>query len=279
MQVIREERLTGERALFHSKDLSIEYSIFADGESPLKESSDISLSNTSFQWKYPLWYCKDIRVEDCSFAEMARAGIWYTDNISIKDTLYEAPKGFRRVNGLTLENIDLPHAEETLWHCDNVTMKNVAAKGDYFAMNCSNMKLDQFRLVGNYCFDGCRDVEVHHAKMLSKDAFWNCENVTVYDSYICGEYLGWNSKNVTFINCVIESLQGMCYMDNLVMKNCKLLNTTLAFEYSTVDVETDGIIESVKNPASGVIKAEKINELILEEQETDPSKTTIIVKK
>ena len=279
MQVIREERLTGERALFHSKDLSIEYSIFADGESPLKESSNISLSNTSFQWKYPLWYCKDIRVEDCSFAEMARAGIWYTDNISIKDTLYEAPKGFRRVNGLTLENIDLPHAEETLWHCDNVTMKNVAAKGDYFAMNCSNMKLDQFRLVGNYCFDGCRDIEVHHAKMLSKDAFWNCENVTVYDSYICGEYLGWNSKNVTFINCVIESLQGMCYMDNLVMKNCKLLNTTLAFEYSTVDVETDGIIESVKNPASGVIKAEKINELILEEQETDPSKTTIIVKK
>ncbi|MCI7061646.1 MAG: DUF3737 family protein [Lachnospiraceae bacterium] len=279
MQVIREERLTGERALFHSKDLTIEYSIFADGESPLKESSDISLSNTSFQWKYPLWYCKDIRVEDCSFAEMARAGIWYTDNISIKDTLYEAPKGFRRVNGLTLENIDLPHAEETLWHCDNVTMKNVAAKGDYFAMNCSNMKLDQFRLVGNYCFDGCRDVEVHHAKMLSKDAFWNCENVTVYDSYICGEYLGWNSKNVTFINCLIESLQGMCYMDNLVMKNCKLLNTTLAFEYSTVDVETDGIIESVKNPASGVIKAEKINELILEEQEIDPSKTTIIVKK
>jgi len=63
------------------------------------------------------------------------------------------------------------------------------------------------------------------------------------------------------------------------MKNCKLLNTTLAFEYSTVDVETDGIIESVKNPASGVIKAEKINELILEEQEIDPSKTTIIVKK
>ena len=279
MQVIREERLTGERALFHSKDISIEYSIFADGESPLKESSNISLSNTSFQWKYPLWYCKDIRVEDCSFAEMARAGIWYTDNISIKDTLYEAPKGFRRVNGLTLENIDLPHAEETLWHCDNVTMKNVAARGDYFAMNCSNMKLDQFRLVGNYCFDGCRDVEVHHAKMLSKDAFWNCENITVYDSYICGEYLGWNSKNVTFVNCVIESLQGMCYMDNLVMKNCKLLNTTLAFEYSTVDVETDGIIESVKNPASGVIKAEKINELILEEQEIDPSKTTIIVKK
>lgn len=279
MQVIREERLTGERALFHSKNLSIEYSIFADGESPLKESSDISLHRTSFQWKYPLWYCKNIQVEDCDFAEMARAGIWYTDQISVRDTLYEAPKGFRRVYGLTLENVDLPHAEETLWHCQDVTMNNVVAKGDYFAMNCSDMKLDGFRLAGNYCFDGCRNVEVHHARMLSKDAFWNCDNVTVYDSYICGEYLGWNSKNITFVNCVIESLQGMCYMENLVMKNCKLLNTTLAFEYSTVDVEVDGAIESVKNPSAGVIKADEIRELILEEQEIDLSKTTIIVKK
>ena len=276
MQEIKEHRLTGERALFRSKDLSIEYSIFADGESPLKESRDISLKNTSFQWKYPLWYCRNITVQDCDFAEMARAGIWYTDNITVADTLYEAPKGFRRVKGLTLRNVDLPHAEETLWHCSDVTLENVVAKGDYFAMNCDHMKLDQFRLVGNYCFDGCHDVEVHHAKMLSKDAFWNCENIMVYDSYICGEYLGWNSRNVTFVNCVIESLQGMCYMDNVVMKNCRLLNTTLAFEYSTADVETAGRIESVKNPSAGVIRAGEIGELILNEKEIDPAKTTII---
>lgn len=276
MQEIKEQRLTGERALFRSKDLSIEYSIFADGESPLKESRDISLKNTSFQWKYPLWYCRNITVQDCDFAEMARAGIWYTDNITVADTLYEAPKGFRRVKGLTLRNVDLPHAEETLWHCSDVTLENVVAKGDYFAMNCDHMKLDQFRLVGNYCFDGCHDVEVHHAKMLSKDAFWNCESIMVYDSYICGEYLGWNSRNVTFVNCVIESLQGMCYMDNVVMKNCRLLNTTLAFEYSTADVETAGRIESVKNPSAGVIRAGEIGELILNEKEIDPAKTTII---
>ncbi len=276
MQEIKGQRLTGERALFRSKDLSIEYSIFADGESPLKESRDISLKNTSFQWKYPLWYCRNIAVQDCDFAEMARAGIWYTDNITVADTLYEAPKGFRRVKGLTLRNVDLPHAEETLWHCSDVTLENVVAKGDYFAMNCDHMKLDQFRLVGNYCFDGCHDVEVHHAKMLSKDAFWNCENIMVYDSYICGEYLGWNSRNVTFVNCVIESLQGMCYMDNVVMKNCRLLNTTLAFEYSTADVETVGRIESVKNPSAGVIRAGEIGELILNEKEIDPAKTTII---
>ena len=66
--------------------------------------------------------------------------------------------------------------------------------------------------------------------MDSKDSFWNCENVEVYDSIIVGEYLGWNSKNVKFVNCTIDSHQGMCYMKNIKMENCKLLNTDLCFE-------------------------------------------------
>jgi hypothetical protein len=273
MQTIVQERLTGERALFHGREMEIQYCVFADGESPLKESRDIRLEKTSFQWKYPLWYCRNIEIRDCSFAQMARAGIWYTDDIHVCNTLYEAPKGFRRVNHLTLEQVDFPDAQETLWHCRDVTMKDVVAKGDYFAMNCEKMDIRDFRLSGNYSFDGCRDIEIHNAKMLSKDAFWNCDNVTVYDSYICGEYLGWNSRNLTFVNCVIESLQGMCYIQNLTMKNCRLVNTTLAFEYTTLDAEIDGFIDSVKNPSAGIIRAEGIGELILEQDKVDVEKT------
>ena len=118
---------------------------------------------------------------------------------------------------------------------------------------------------------------VRNSKLLSKDAFWNSENVTVYDSFISGEYLGWNAKNLTLINCTIESLQGMCYIDNLVMKNCKLINTTLAFEYSTCDVQINGKVDSVINPASGTITAGEIGELIMEKDKIDPSKTVITV--
>ncbi len=60
------------------------------------------------------------------------------------------------------------------------------------------------------------------------------------------------------------------------MKNCKLLNTTLAFEYSTVDAEITGKIDSVMNPSSGVIRADSIDELIVEADKVDPSKTKII---
>ena len=269
-------RFTGERALFHAKDLSIKDAIFDDGESPLKESQNIELLGCMFKWKYPLWYCKHLVAKDCKWFDMARAGVWYTDDLYVENAMIEAPKNFRRCKDIVLKNVDFFHAEETLWNCNNVKLMNVTAKGDYFAMNSNDMYISDFKLDGNYSFDGCRNVELHNATLLSKDAFWNSENITVYDSFISGEYLGWNAKNLTLINCTIESLQGMCYIDNLVMKNCKLLNTTLAFEYSTVEAEIASGIESVMNPTSGTIKAEYIKELILEKDKVDVSKTNII---
>ncbi len=275
---IRQQTLTGERALFQGENLRITDCVFMDGESPLKESRDIELNGSLFRWKYPLWYSSNIVAKNCTWFETARAGVWYTDNIEVEDAVIEAPKNFRRCRGVALKNVSFPNAAETLWNCENVRIKNVVAKGDYFAMNCQDMELDGFTLTGNYCFDGAKNVEIRNARLLSKDAFWNTENVTVYDSFISGEYLGWNAKNLTLINCTVESLQGMCYIDNLVMKDCKLINTTLAFEYSSVDVQIDGKIDSVMNPASGIIRAEYIDSLIMEKDKIDPQKTKIICK-
>lgn len=276
MKQIRQEYLTGERALFQGKDIEIHDTIFADGESPLKESRNVKLYGSMFKWKYPLWYSKQITMENCTLFDMARAGIWYTMDIQVKDTAIEAPKNFRRSKDIRLENVTFPNAEETLWFCNGVKMKGVSAKGAYFAMGSENMEIHDFTLFGNYSFDGVKNIEIHHSKLLSKDAFWNSENVTVYDSFISGEYLGWNAKNLTFVNCKIESLQGLCYIDNLVMKNCELLNTTLAFEYSTVDAQINGKIDSVLNPASGTIQADYIGELIIEKDMIDENLTKII---
>lgn len=278
MKEIRQESLTGERALFQAADMKIYDSIFDDGESPLKHSKNIELYSSMFKWKYPLWYSENIMLDGCSIFEMGRAGIWYTNNITVTDTVIEAPKNFRRCNGVTLENVTFSNASETLWNCNNITLNHVTAKSDYFAMNCSDIKVDGLKLVGNYSFDGGKNITVCNSTLLSKDAFWNCENVTVYDSFISGEYFGWNSKNITLVNCTVESLQGFCYIENLVMKNCKLINTTLAFEYSTVDAEIVSHIDSVKNPCSGIIRAKSIGELIMEEDKIDPSKSEIICK-
>ncbi len=278
MREIVQGYYVGERPLFGEHGLRIENTIFTDGESPMKESSDIELHNSMFKWKYPLWYAKNIYAKDCTWFEMARAGVWYTEHMTVEDCQIEAPKNFRRCQDLTLRNTSFPNAAETLWSCSGVTLEHVTAKGDYFAMNSSDMKVDGLTLYGNYSFDGARNVEIRNARLLSKDAFWNSEDVVVYDSFISGEYLGWNAKNLTLINCTVESLQGMCYIDNLVMRNCVLVNTTLAFEYSTVEADITSRIDSVLNPSGGRITAESIGELTIEKDKVDPSKTVIVCR-
>ena len=277
MNEIRQKILTGERALFGSRDLRIKACVFDGGESPLKESSNIELVDTLFRWKYPLWYCNGVKAVDCTWFEMARAGVWYTSDIEVTNAVIQAPKNFRRSSGIVLRDVAFTDAKETMWSCSDVKLTNVSvAKGDYFAMNCSDMEIDGLRLDGNYSFDGAKRVVIRNSRLLTKDAFWNSEDITVYDSFISGEYLGWNSKNLTLVNCTIESLQGMCYIDNLVMKNCRLINTTLAFEYANVDAEINSKVESVFNPGSGTIRAESIGELIIEKDKIGPSKTRIV---
>ena len=279
MKEYRQQFFSGERALYAEDGARIYDSIFDDGDSPLKESKNIELYSSQFKWKYPIWYSNNVLVTNCNWFEMARSGVWYTNNITVKDSLITAPKNFRRCDGVTLENVNLTNAEETFWNCKNIKLNNVTAKGHYFAMNSENIEVDNFKLDGNYSFDGAKNITVRNSVLLSKDSFWNTENVTVYDSYICGEYLGWNSKNLTFVNCTIESLQGLCYIDNLTMKNCKLINTTLAFEYAKdIDAEITTKIDSVFNPVSGTISAPEIETLIVEKDMVNPDSTKITCK-
>ena len=253
---------TMERALFGSYGVSIADCAFESGESAVKECTNVAAVRTDFRWKYPLWYCRGVKVEESKLSEGARAGVWYTENASFTDTPVLAPKCFRRCKGLTLENVDIPNAAETLWNCEDVRLKNVNVKGDYFAMNCKRTEVDTLDLDGNYVFDGAEDLTIRNSKLITKDAFWNSKNVTVYDSYIKGEYLAWNSQNVTLIRCTIESLQGLCYIENLKLVDCKLINTSLAFEKSSVDAVFDEA-DSVFDPKCGVIKANKIGNLVL----------------
>ncbi|MCQ2428387.1 MAG: DUF3737 family protein [Clostridia bacterium] len=276
MKEINQKILTGERAGFGSRETIYNDCIFRDGESHRKHSENIELNRCRDRWKEPLWYCKNVTVNDGKWFEEARAGVWYTDDMTVNKAVVQAPKNFRRCRRLELNDVVFTNAAETLWSCEGVRLNRVSAKGDYFCMNSKNLEIDGLTLDGKYSFDGVENVVVRNSNLVTKDAFWNSKNVTVYDSFVSSEYLGWNSENLTLINCTVESNQGLCYIDNLVMKNCRLIDTTFAFEYSNVNAEIVGKAESVFNPASGRIKADEIGELILESDRIDPSKTEIV---
>lgn len=125
MTVIENQEFGGERPLFAEHHLRLDNVTFHAGESVLKCCSDIRAERCRFEGKYPFWHTVGFNVADSVFTPGARAAIWYSKQCVMKDTRVEAPKMFREVEGLTLENVEIPDAQETLWHCKDVHINGV----------------------------------------------------------------------------------------------------------------------------------------------------------
>jgi hypothetical protein len=277
MQTISNQFFEGERPLFATDDLHLENVKFYPGESAIKQCNRIEAHNCEFMCKYPFWHNSDVCIENCLFTVYSRAAIWYSQNIRMKNTVVDAPKMFREIDGLYLENVKLPNAGECCWSCRNIELRNVEVKGgDYIFMNSKNICIEGFKLQGNYSFQDAENVEIRNAQLNSKDAFWNTKNVTVYDSIISGEYLGWHSKNLRLVNCTIAGTQALCYASDLKLENCFFKSDAdLCFEYSTLQADIKSHVTSVKNPAGGCITAESIGEIIIDKNCKNPGDCVI----
>ncbi len=273
LELIKDTEFGGERPLFAAHDIRLENVVFTPGESALKCCRNLEIDNCRFQGKYPLWHTDNFVVENSVFEPGARAALWYSNKITMRDCRVDAPKMFREVDGLVLENVTIPDAEETLWHVRNVKATDVeVSKADYLFMHSANIKLKKWRQQGNYSFQYCRNVEIHNAYIDSKDAFWETENVTIYDSELHGEYLGWHSKKLKLVNCHISGTQPLCYCTDLVLENCTFdADCDRAFEDSILNATVKSVITSVHNPRSGVVKALGYGKIIIDKNIKQPA--------
>lgn len=280
MKTIKNEEFGGERPLFDSHDLRLENVTIHVGESAIKCCSNIEAKDCTFEGKYPFWHVDGFRIENCLFRPGARAALWYSKNLEMKDTLVEAPKMFREMDGIKLTNVKIPDAQETFWDCRNITLRNVEVKNaDYIYMHSSDIDIADYYQEGNYSFQYCKNVVIRNAVLHTKDAFWETENVTVYDSEIIGEYLGWHSKNLRLVRCKISGTQPLCYAEGLVLEDCTFgEDADLAFEESTLNATVNGKITSVKNPTSGRIVADGYGEIIIDEHVKQPADCEIITR-
>ena len=280
MKKIQDSVFGGERPLYGEKHLFLERVIIEPGESALKETADIEAVHCEFQGKYPFWECDGFTVRDCIFREGARAALWYSKNCVMADTLIEAPKMFREIENVSLENVRIPNAQETFWNCRGIKLRNVEVqKGDYIYMGCSDIDIDGYRQQGNYSFQYTRRVTIRNAYLDTKDAFWQTEDVTVYDSEIHGEYLGWYSRRLRLVRCHISGTQPLCYCDDLVLEDCTFApDADLAFEYSSVQADIRGRVTSVKNPRTGKIVSDGYNDIILDSNIKSPGDCQILTR-
>lgn len=270
----------GERPLFGIKDTRLENITITDGESGIKCCSNIEADNCRFIGKYPWWHVDGSLITNCYFETGSRSAIWYSNDMTMRDTVIDAPKLFREMKNLTLENVTINDADETFWNIDGLKIKNVTLhEGTYPFMYCRNVYVDGLKSDSKYVFQYCKDVEIHHADIVTKDSFWECENITIYDSTIDGEYLAWHSKNVKLVRCHIAGEQPLCYAEGLVLEDCTFdAACDRAFEDSDVQATIKGSITEIKNPLSGHIIADEIGKITYDEFAKAPHDCVIGVR-
>ena len=278
MTEIKDCEFGGERPLYRLHDARLERVTIHPGESSIKESGRIEADDCVFEGKYVFWECRGFHVRRSRFEASARSSLWYSQDGTLTDCLVDAPKMFRRMQGITLERCRFTDAQETLWDCDRVAICDCEIQhADYLGMRTDHVCIHRLRLDGNYAFQYSRGVEIHDSLLNTKDALWDSEDVTITDSEINGEYLAWYSRNLTLIRCHITGEQPLCYCENLTLEDCTFGDdANLAFEYSTVHATIRGDIVSIKNPTSGSIRvAGKIGETIIDQNQKAPADCTI----
>ena len=269
-----------ERALYDIEDSTVKNCTFAgpaDGESALKECRNITVDSCTFELRYPFWHVEGADISNITMTETCRAALWYDSDIHIKSSTLHGIKALRECENVSLDECDI-NSEEFGWRCDRVEVKNTTLNSMYPFFECKNMDISDFSMTGKYSFQYVEDSVIRSSHLKTKDAFWHTKNVTVYDTVLEGEYLGWYAENLRLVRCHIKGTQPLCYCKNLVLEDCTMEETDLSFENSSVEAVVKGNIVSVKNPISGYVKADGIDEIIWDEKHKKSSTCKIETK-
>ena len=256
-----------ERALYNLVDAEVNNCTFAgpkDGESVLKEARNIKVINSNFSLRYPLWHVKEFSLMNSSMDELTRAPIWYSENGVIDNCNITGIKCVRECENITVTNCDIK-SPEFGWKCDGLHINNSSIESEYFLFDTKNVEISNLNMKGKYSFQYMKNLHIKDSNLDTKDAFWHSKNVVVENSIVKGEYLGWFSNGLTLINCKIIGTQPLCYCKDLKLINCTMEDTDLSFEYSNVEADIKGHIISIKNPKSGTIKVDSVDDIIFED--------------
>jgi len=253
-----------ERALYGSDGIEVAGCRFdgpADGESALKESSNVCVRDCFFNLRYPFWHDRHLTIRSSEMTELCRAALWYSEDITIEDSVLHGIKALRECADVRIRRSDIA-SQEFGWSVRGMEMKDSSAESEYFMMRSERLSFDNVKLKGKYSFQYITDSVFTGCDFDTKDAFWHAKNVLVKDSVIKGEYLAWYCENVTFENCTIIGTQPLCYCRGLKLIGCRMYGTDLSFERSQVEAEILTPVDSIKNPREGFIRVPAVGEII-----------------
>ncbi len=269
MEILENQKFDQERALYGRQNLLVKNCAFdgeADGESAFKECKNIAVENCFFNLRYPFWHDTGLTILDSEMTPLCRAALWYSRDITIKDTKLHGIKALRECRDIRLQNCDII-SQEFGWSAENLTVLGCKAVSEYFLLRGKNLTFRDVEFEGKYSFQYVENAAFENCILNTKDAFWHGKNITLRNCTVKGEYLAWYSENLTMENCTIIGTQPFCYCTGLKLIDCKMVDADLCFEKSQVEATLLAPVVSIKNPRSGCIRVPEVGEIILDDKD------------
>ncbi len=269
--VIQNIQTGQERAFYGSKNVhfkNITIDGIEQGESAFKECRNITVEETNIVLKYCVWHCHNITLYKTVIDVNSRASIWYCENIEIINCKLNGVKACRNCSNLTLKDCII-NSDDFGWKAEGVKIINCKISGVTPLLDSSNVTVDGAEFTAKYIFQYSDNIKMTNTTIDTKDCFWHAKNVYCKNVKFVGEYLAWYSENCVFENCEINSIQPLCYCKKLKLINCTMPNCNLAFEYSDVDADIKGHVDSIRNVLSGKIFVDSLGEYVQDEHVLD----------
>ena len=114
-----------ERALYGLHDAHLLDCAFAgpaDGESAVKEASDIVAERCFFDLRYPFWHVQRLNIQQCRMSEGCRAALWYSGHITVTESELHGIKVFRECRDVTVRDCDIK-SNEAGWFSSKFIME------------------------------------------------------------------------------------------------------------------------------------------------------------
>ena len=133
-----------ERSLYNLKDTIVDSCSFKgpkDGESVLKESRNIIVSNCDFSLRYPLWHARQYQIKDTIFNEPSRAPIWYAFNGSINNCKIYSVKAVRECDDIEINKSEII-SPEFGWKSNHIRVNDSRIESEYLFLDSKNININ-----------------------------------------------------------------------------------------------------------------------------------------
>lgn len=154
MEIIKIKQFDEERALYNSKNVTIDHCLFAgirDGESVLKES-------------------RNIEVFDSSFDEKTRATIWYSKFGKIDQTKLFGIKAIRECQNIQINNCQI-QSNEFGWKSKDIELIDSSIESEYLFLDSKDVIVKNIQMKGKYSFQYMENLLIENSILDTKDAF------------------------------------------------------------------------------------------------------------